>query len=73
MSELCTLHQGRNEILDKYVVHFKKVWKFIHIKLDENKIYAIFFYESIMHVLHLHAPSTKDVSFSTLFHHLLQK
>ena len=70
--ELCTLHQGSNETLEKYVIHFKKVWKSIHSKLDKNEICAIFL-ESIMLFLHLHAPSAKDVNFSVLVQHLLQK
>lgn len=42
VSELCTLHQGRSEILEKYGALFKKVWQSICSKLDENEIYAIF-------------------------------
>jgi len=63
--ELCAIQKGGNETLEKYVPCFKKVWQSILIKLDEHEIYAIF-YESIVPILNLHAPSAKDITFGVL-------
>lgn len=65
VSKLCAIWQGGNETQEKYVPCFKKVWQYIQKKVDEHEICAIF-YESIMLVLNLHAPSAKDISFGVL-------
>lgn len=64
ISELYTLHQGSIETIKKNILCFKKIWQTTRVKLDEYKIYGIF-RESIIYVLQLHAPSAKDVGFST--------
>lgn len=70
ISELCALCQGSNDIIEKYILRFKKIWQITRIKLDEYEICGIF-HESIIPILQLHAPSAKDVGFSTLVQQLV--
>lgn len=66
------MRQGGNETLEKYIPHFKKVWQSVRRKLDENKIYTIF-WDSIVPILNLHTPSNKNVGFGVLVQELFQK
>lgn len=68
--ELCAMHQGNNEILEKYIPRFKKVWKSIRSKLDESEIYGIF-KDSILPIINLHAQSNKNIGFKILIQELL--
>jgi len=68
--ELCVMHQGNSETLEKYIPRLKKVWQSIYSKLDESEIYGIFRY-SILSIIDMHAPCNKNIGFRVLVQELL--
>jgi len=70
--ELCALHQGRNEILKKYICRFKNLWKSIHIHLDEKEIYGIFV-DSILLVIKQNAIDYIELGFGIMTKCILEK
>ena len=42
VSDLCTMRQGNDERLDKFIVRFKKTWQQIKIKINKKEVNNIF-------------------------------
>jgi len=72
VSDLCTMRQGSDEKLDKFVVQFNKIWQQIKIRLTEREVNNIF-KEAIILPLQLHGIDYTHLAFSDMTHKLLEK
>ena len=72
VTELCALHQGSNETLEKYITRLKKVWQSIWSKLYETIIYGIFV-DSILLVITQHALDYIEMGFGIMIERILAK
>ena len=72
VSDLCTMRQGNDEKLEKFVIRFKKTWQQIKIRLTEREVNNIF-KEAIILPLQPHVIDYTHLAFSNMTHKLLQK
>lgn len=68
--ELYALHEGSNEILEKYIPRIKKVQKSIYSKLDEIGICASFSYYILL-VIRKHALDYIEMDFVIMIKRVL--